>query len=98
MDDWPFADPPNVVTFTVRQVVDDGAPVLLVCHDEDDGGWQFLTGAPVEMADALLISLANMLSRDPSLAELADLPLGWRAHRNTVGGPWTREPAKGVDA
>ena len=54
MDDWPFADPPNVVSITVRQVVDRGEPILLVAHDAEDGGWQFLT--PFLSPDESLIS------------------------------------------
>ena len=40
--DWPFADPTNVATITVRQIVRDGQPILHVSHDHEDGGWQFL--------------------------------------------------------
>jgi hypothetical protein len=92
-DDWPFADPPSVATITVRQIVDDGRPILLVTHDADDGTWQFLTDGPVSMTDALVIGLANMLKRDPSLAQLADLPLGWRAWRESPDEAWERAPS-----
>src|SRR4051794_14128998 len=44
MDDWPFANPPDVAAITTRQVVHGGEPILLVSHDADDGSWQFLTG------------------------------------------------------
>ena len=39
---WPFDDSPNVAVITTRQVTEDNAPILLVSHDEEDGGWQFL--------------------------------------------------------
>jgi len=92
-DAWPFADPPNVATFTVNTIVKQGRPVLLVVHDEEDGGWQFLDGGPFTMADALLVSLASMVKRDATLAELADLPLGWQATRDSATAPWKREKA-----
>ena len=92
MDNWPFDDPPNVASITVRQVVHGGEPILLVAHYAEDGGWQFLTGGPFEVADALAVSLAGMVRRDPSVAELADLPLGWSATRPGVGQPWQRQP------
>ena len=93
MEPWPFTDPPNVATVTMRQVVHGGAPVLLVSHDADDGGWQFLSGGTFEVADGLLVSLRSMVERDPGLAELADLALGWEARREQAGSAWVRRLA-----
>ena len=92
MDNWPFADPPNVATFTVRQIIDREHPILMVCHDDDDGSWQFLTGNAIDMADAMLVGLQEMVRRDPSLSQLADLPLGWKAWRNNSNETWQRAP------
>jgi hypothetical protein len=93
MNEWPFADPRNVATFTVRQIMDAEHPILLVCHDEDDGGWQFLTGRELRMEDALLVSLAEVVKLDPSVTDLADLPVGWKARREHAGAAWIRELA-----
>ena len=38
--DWPFEDPPNTAAITTRLVLDDGAPILLVTHGMEDGGWR----------------------------------------------------------
>jgi len=94
MDNWPFDDPPNVASITVRQIVHGGEPIRLVAHDAEDGGWQFLTGEAVDVADAMLVSLASIVRRDPSIAELANLPRGWRASRAAVGHPWQRSPVE----
>ncbi|HKY22532.1 MAG TPA: hypothetical protein VJM31_15070 [Vicinamibacterales bacterium] len=93
MSTWPFDDPENVVSVTVRQVMDRSEPILLVCHDEDDGGWQFLTGGSFSMQDALLVTLRSVTELDPSILELADLPLGWQATRATVEAAWERSPS-----
>jgi hypothetical protein len=92
MDDWPFADPPDVASITVRQIVRNGHPILLVSHDAEDGSWQFLTGGTFDVADALLVSLGSMVERDRSLVEVADLPPGWRAWRSGPAAPWQQEP------
>ena len=92
MSDWPFADKPNTASITTRQVLE-GAPILLVTHDEDDGGWQFLCGTTNDPADARVVGLGQMLRRDGTLGELADLPEGWRASRASADGPWGRRPA-----
>jgi hypothetical protein len=90
---WPFGDPPNVATITVRQIVHGVRPVLLVARDAEDGGWQFLTGGPFEVADGMVVSLQSMVERDPTLVEVADLPPGWQAARERVGAAWKRGPA-----
>jgi hypothetical protein len=97
MDDWPFADPPTVMTVTMRQIVHGGEPVLLVCHDADDGSWQFLTGGSFDVADGELVTLRSMVERDSSLAELADLPLGWQAWRERRGSLWERGPTDSAE-
>jgi hypothetical protein len=93
MENWPFDDPENVAALTVRQVTHDGQPILLVSHDADDGMSQFLTGGPVVLADALLVSLREVYRIDPLIAELVDLPLGWQASRSAAGKPWQRREA-----
>ena len=92
MEDWPFSDARNTASITTRQVLE-GAPILLVTHDAEDGGWQFLCGTTDDPADARVVGLGRMYGRDPTLGELADLPEGWRAHRASPGLPWQREPA-----
>jgi hypothetical protein len=74
----------------LRSILVGGQPVLLVCHDESDGGWQFLSGGPCETVDAMVVSLANMLQHDPTIGELANLPLGWQAWRSERGKAWTQ--------
>ncbi len=90
--DWPFDDPPNVATITTRSIMHEGAWIAMVSHDEDDGAWQFLPAGGFTEADAMIVGLHHFLEMDPSVAELADLPLGWRAWRSAPGSPWQRAP------
>jgi hypothetical protein len=90
MNAWLFSEPESVATITVKQIITDHAPILHVCHDNEDGGWQFLTGGDSETADAMLVALREIVEIDPSIMELADLPEGWQATRQYVGGPWKR--------
>ncbi len=87
---WPFHDPPNVATITVRQIVEGGQPILLVARDAEEGGWQFLTGGEFNMDDGMVVGLEEMWELDPTIAEVADLQPGWEATRERVGGPWKR--------
>lgn len=91
VQDWQFPDPPNTASFTTKFVLDD-SPILCVYHDYN-GGWQF-HGSPEHPATAevaRLVSLGSMLDRDPSLAQLNNLPWGWRAIRASFDAPWIRE-------
>ena len=81
-----------MATYTTVNVLDRGDPILLVCHDADDGAWQFLCGKTNDPRDARVVGLDCVVAIDPSLRELADLPLGWRAWRDEPKQPWKREP------
>ena len=92
MDTWPFEEATrNTASITTRPVLE-GAPILLVTHDADDGGWQFLCGTTNETEDGRIVGMGEMYDRDRSLGEIADLPEGWRAWRTAPGQPWQRGP------
>src|SRR5947209_12602760 len=40
-ENWPFAEPEDLAVFTLKRIVRGESPILMVSHDEDDGGWQF---------------------------------------------------------
>lgn len=87
--EWPFADPVNTAAFTTTRVLRDGYPVLLVSHD-DDGDWQFLCDTTNDTADGLIVCLGCAYARDITIAEVADLPRGWQARRDSASSPWLR--------
>ena len=93
MNPWPFSDPPNLAVIVNWEILRGEAWIAYVSHDEDDGGWQFHTNdpGPPKESDAAVVGLSEMLDRDATLADLADLPLGWRAWRETPTSPWHRK-------
>ena len=88
---WPWHQPPNCAVITLRQIIEGDAPILLVTHDMDDHGWQFLSGQDIRVEDSAVVALSEIAERDPSVIELADMPPGWRAWRRSVSDPWMRE-------
>ena len=89
---WPFDQPPNVAVITVKQIVHRQIPILRVTHDADDHGWQFLNPAVEPRAkNASIVSLEQIVNLDPSVVEIADLPIGWSDSRRAVGEKWVRE-------
>lgn len=93
-NDWPFDQPRNCATFTTRQVIEKLEPILLVSHDADDHGWQFIGVTGANMKDARLVCLEEIVRIDASVLEVADLPPGWRAERTLVGTAWQRREAE----
>lgn len=90
VNDWMFDDPPNVAVLTTVQVLQ-GDSILYVSHDKRDGVWQFhtgLMGTELEESDARVVALQRILELDPSIEQLAELPLGWVATRENVSNGW----------
>lgn len=96
-DDWPFADQKNVAVFTTTRITKQNAPILFVSHDEDDGSWQFLDGGEPSYDVASLVSLNRIFTLDHSVGELAELPYGWKAWRETKESPWQVFNTSGQD-
>jgi hypothetical protein len=93
-DNWPFSDPKNLAVITIDRIMEGRKPILYVSHDADDGGWQFLDGGIISEKDARVVSLQEMLERDPTLREISDLPLGWKAERGAADKPWRRHQSR----
>lgn len=71
--------------------------MLEVYHDHD-GDWQFMCGRTTASADAKLICLGCIVEQDATLLQLANLPVGWMAYRESPELTWTREPYEDSDA
>lgn len=77
--------------FSCRNVYEREAPVLYIVHGED-GDWQLLCGGN-EHDDAneiVVLHVAHLIERDPSLAEILDLDLGHEAERLSRAAEWVR--------
>jgi hypothetical protein len=88
--DWKFPDPPHTQAFLSQTVHSGSEPVVYVSHDLGDGAWQFLGDSMADGGGPVLSCLHHPVDADPSLKELADLPLGWCAEREAPGEPWVR--------
>jgi hypothetical protein len=90
-DPWPFDQPQNCATFVTREVMDREEPILLVSHDADDHGWQFIGSTDGTAGNGRIILLSEAVALDSSVFQLADLPVGWHAWRDSPEDPWIRE-------
>jgi hypothetical protein len=87
---WKFPDPPHARVFLSETVHKGTEPVIFVSHDAEDGAWQFLGDSMSDAGGPVISCFHHPIDRDPTLVELADLPLGWYAERRKVGEPWIR--------
>jgi hypothetical protein len=71
------------------QVFEREEPILLVHNDADDDLWQ-LIGTTDGGPEARIGHLHHAVDEDPTLIDVLDLPEGYSAIRERVGGPWTR--------
>ena len=82
-----FTEDINNYVFTTRFVIEDNCPIVLVSHD-DEGDWQFLSEeGPIE-DEARIVLLHEIIQHDPTILEVADLPIGSKAFRDNMGSPW----------
>lgn len=88
--DWPFEQAQNVTAITTKQVLNENYPILEVVHYSDDDSWAFTCGTTNESHDGRVVGMGRIVEKDPTLKQIADLPSGWGAWREKVGGEWTR--------
>lgn len=85
-----FSDAPDTAVFTTKFVLDENRTITYVTHDADDGAWQFFSDDEFENFEevARIVALKQIIDRDETLLELAELPLGYVATRNNRSDKW----------
>jgi hypothetical protein len=82
-----FNEPLNTAVFTTTHVVRNNSPIVYVSHDED-GSWQFFGNEPVSVKDAMVVGLGEIISLDKTILQIADLSIGFSAHRDSQKNKW----------
>lgn len=78
----------NQYVFTTRFVIYDNSEIVRIMHEED-GDWQFLGKEEnLEVSDAVLISLGEMMDFDKTLSIVESLPEGKQAIRTSKSSQW----------
>jgi hypothetical protein len=86
-----FQESDKTSVFTTRYVIRDKRPITYVTHEED-GTWQFFSSDEFENFEeiAMIVGLGEIVALDPSLLELADMPVGHYAIRETANAKWSK--------
>lgn len=88
-DGWNSALDPMVVT--TEAIAKGKTQILLVIHEKGHGGWQLHDGTDVSSQKPFILPKDEALRVDPTLREVTDLPVGWKASRSRKGAPWLRQ-------
>jgi hypothetical protein len=87
---WKFSDPPHTGVFTTKRVMSDTDPVTRVFHTVGDGAWEFHGPDESDPEEIAYVCFHHIVDKDPTIAELADLPVGWCAWKDVATGEWRR--------
>ncbi len=83
-----FKDLPNTMVLTTKDVLEKQNSILFVSNDADDGMWQFHNSSDVDMDNAMVVALEEIVQFDPAITSIADLRVAWR---DDTTKPWNRE-------
>jgi hypothetical protein len=78
---------------TCSHVLDEDRPILLVSREADGEVLAVCGGEDDSAATTRAVPLDKLLSLDSSLADLADMPDGWVAMRESPDHAWARSPS-----
>ncbi|MFG2722583.1 hypothetical protein ACGFW5_30450 [Streptomyces sp. NPDC048416] len=79
--------PPELGAVVQRSIVKGEKPARVVIHD-DENDWLVSDGIGDPNGDSVLFHIAHLADRDPAIAELASLPIGYVAFRSSVRESW----------
>jgi len=90
-DEKKFKEPLSTAVLTTKFVINENKDITYVTHNEDDGSWEFLSDDIFDdhKTVIMVVELSQMIERDPSLLDLADMPVGHYAVRDNQGDAWT---------
>ena len=84
---WKFNESQNTMVITTEKIIKGENNILYVFHEED-GMWQFLDGGTVAEEDARIVGLGEIVTIDNTVMQIANLPLGNIAYRETKKDSW----------
>jgi hypothetical protein len=84
----------STAVFTTRFVINQGKPITIVLHENDDGNWKFLSkeDSGITREGLIMVPLQEILMIDPTLSEIAFLKEGNIAIRKFIGDEWKIAP------
>ena len=88
-----FKESEKTAVFTTKFVMLENKEITLVYHFGQDSAWQFSSNDEFKNYKdvAMLVELSQIIKKDNTILEIADLPLGYLASRKSKGEKWKIE-------
>lgn len=85
-----FPVAPNTAVFTTHFVITQDRPITYVTHELEDGAWQFFSDDEFEKFEdvSMIVGLQEIIDKDSSLLQIADLAPGYMATRKSKSDSW----------
>ena len=80
----------NTVAVTQRSVLVGQYAILTILRDSVDGTWFCFPDEHPEVDPEVTLPLQEVVRIDSTVAQLRDLPVGWKATRKAKSAPWIR--------
>jgi len=81
--------PKNKSVYTTEFVINDDSDIVYVSLDED-GDFQVFSKEGADTEKTMLVSLENILSKDPSLLEILNIEKGEQFYRKNKNSQWVK--------
>lgn len=79
----------NIAVLTTKNVFFNNLPINYAFHYFEDGMWEFREdGEVLQDSDIIVVSLEEIIDKDPSLKDVLSLPLGFVAYRKDLSKEW----------
>jgi len=86
-----FNESLNTAVLTSKYVMSRESPIVYIAH-HDDGTWEFWGKEIIDEAEIMVVSLGQIIQVDPSVLDVADLPVEFNAIREKEKSPWNIVP------
>jgi len=89
--DWPFEQARDTKVVTTVGIMESGLDIMLAEFYADDNIWGFFCGTTEKDEDGRIVTLDEIVTKDPSLKDIAHMKPGQRAWRANKDSPWKIE-------
>jgi hypothetical protein len=82
-----FKEKLSTAVFTSKYVMEKSSPIVYIAHNED-GSWEFWGKEIIDESEIMVVSLEQIMKTDPTIVDVADLPIQFTAVREDKDKAW----------
>ena len=86
-----FNESLSTAVLTSKYVMKHASPIVCIAHN-NDGVWEFWGKELIDEAEIMVVSLGQIINIDPSVLDVADMPVEFNAIRDSKENAWNIIP------